>query len=125
MTGSEVVLRRWVGMIRTEHEQQYVEYISYTGAADYAATPGNRGSQMLLRPLANGLTEVTTLSWWDSLDSIKHFAGENIDLARYYPEDDRFLVERPCHVEHHRVVISRATGCLDDQPQPHSRADHQ
>ena len=30
--------------------------------------------------------------------------AEDIEVARYYPEDDRFLLARPAHVEHHRVV---------------------
>lgn len=104
MSDAMQVLRRWTGIIRTSDEAEYVAYITATGTADYAATPGNAGFQMVLRDLGDGRTEVTTLSWWTSLDAIRIFAGENIDDARYYPDDDRFLLERPEHVEHHRVV---------------------
>jgi hypothetical protein len=38
------------------------------------------------------------------MDAIRAFAGEQAEIARYYPEDDRFLLEKPRHVEHHRVV---------------------
>ena len=31
---------------------------------------------------------------WDSLDAVKHFAGEGYETAVFYPEDDRFLVDR-------------------------------
>lgn len=103
-----LILRKWTGVIRTADETDYIAYIDGTGAADYAATPGNRGFQMLLRNLGDGRSEVTTLSWWDSLDAIRGFAGEDIKIARYYPEDDRFLLERPRHVEHHRVVSRSA-----------------
>lgn len=104
MIGETLILRKWTGVIRTADEAEYVAYIEGTGTADYAATPGNRGFQMLLRALGDGRSEVTTLSWWESLDAIRGFAGEDIEIARYYPEDDRFLLERPLHVEHHRVV---------------------
>jgi heme-degrading monooxygenase HmoA len=104
MSETSLILRRWTGVIRTADEADYVAYIDRTGTADYAATPGNRGFQMLLRALGDGRSEVTTLSWWESLDAIRGFAGEDIEVARYYPEDDRFLLERPHHVEHHRVV---------------------
>jgi hypothetical protein len=40
------------------------------------------------------------------MDAIRAFAGDQPELARYYPEDDRFLVHRPLNVEHHRVVAS-------------------
>ena len=105
---TDLILRKWTGVIRTADEDEYVAYITATGTADYARTPGNRGFQMLLRALGDGRSEVTTLSWWDSLDAIRAFAGEDIEVARYYPEDDRFLLDRPRHVEHHRVVASSA-----------------
>jgi hypothetical protein len=44
------------------------------------------------------------LSFWDSRDSIRAFAGEDIDQAVFYPEDDRFLVERDLMVRHYDVV---------------------
>lgn len=67
---------------------------------------------MLMRSLGDGTTEVTTLSWWESLDCIKAFAGDDLEMARYYPEDDRFLLEKPLKVEHHRVVgeVAKAPG---------------
>ena len=99
-----VILRRWSARIRTADETDYVAYIAGTGLDDYRATPGNLGAQMLVRTLGNGESEVTTLSWWESFTAIEAFAGADINRARYYPEDDRFLLTRPDHVEHHRVV---------------------
>ncbi len=61
------------------------------------------------------------MSWWDSMASITAFAGEDLEAARYYPEDDRFLLEKPEQVEHHRVVAGSATGFTrgpDDPPAP-------
>ncbi|HWU95126.1 MAG TPA: hypothetical protein VN029_05980 [Sphingomonas sp.] len=99
-----MILRRWRGVIRTAERDAYRDYIAATGGTDYTATPGNLGFQMLFRDLGDGTTEVTTLSWWKSLDDIHGFAGDDIRVARYYPEDDRYLVERPLHVEHHDVA---------------------
>ena len=101
-----IILRRWTGRIRTTDQAAYMSYIGATGAAEYRATPGNLGYQMLMRDLGDGSTEVTTLSWWISLAVIKAFAGDDVGRAKYYPEDDRFLLERPEFVEHHVVVAS-------------------
>jgi heme-degrading monooxygenase HmoA len=98
-----MIFRKWTGRIRTEDREAYVAYILDTGLADYGKTPGNLGYQMITRDLGDGTTEVATMSWWDSMDSIRGFAGDQPELARYYPEDDRFLLDRPEHVEHHRV----------------------
>jgi len=106
MNSTSVILRKWTGRIHTAKEKEYVDYIARTGLEDYARTPGNLGFEMLLRELGNGETEVTTLSWWPSMEAIRAFAGATPELARYYPEDDRYLLQRPLHVEHHRVVAS-------------------
>lgn len=106
MSTSHVIFRKWTGRIRTAQQEEYVDYIAGTGLDDYAKTPGNLGFEMLLRDLGNGETEVSTLSWWTSMDAIRAFAGDKPELARYYPEDDKFLVHRPLNVEHHRVVAS-------------------
>lgn len=60
---------------------------------------------MLLRDLGDGTTEVVTLSGWTSIEAIKAFAGEDHERARHYPEDDRYLLEKPEGVEHSDVVI--------------------
>ncbi len=101
-----MILRRWKGLIRTAEREEYRIYIEGTGGTDYTSTPGNLGFQMLFRDLGDGTSEVTTLSWWRSLDDIRGFAGEDIAIARYYPEDDRYLLDRPLHVEHHEVAAS-------------------
>lgn len=101
-----MILRRWRGLIRTADREAYAAYIAETGGTDYASTPGNLGFQMLFRDAGDGTSEVTTLSWWRNVDDIRAFAGEDIAIARYYPEDDRYLLERPLNVEHHDVVAS-------------------
>jgi heme-degrading monooxygenase HmoA len=101
-----MILRRWKGLIRTAERDAYAAYIRGTGGTDYTSTSGNLGFQMLFRDLGDGTSEVTTLSWWRGLDDIKAFAGEDIALARYYPEDDHYLLDRPLHVEHHEVVAN-------------------
>jgi len=104
-----MIFRKWTGRIRTADREAYVAYIVQTGLADYAKTPGNRGYQMITRDLGDGTCEVATMSWWDSMDSIRGFAGDEPDRARYYPEDDRFLLDRPEHVEHAIVEAGKVT----------------
>lgn len=107
MDTRQVILRRWSGRIRTADEAEYVAYVKRTGGDDYAKTPGNRGFQIVMRALGDGISEVTTLSWWDSMEAIKAFAGDQPEVARYYPDDDRFLVDRPPNVDHYRVFAAQ------------------
>ena len=98
-----MIARIWRGTVHTDRAVDYVDYIVGTGIAEYRATPGNRGAQMLTRDLGGGRTEVLTLSWWDSLDSIHGFAGDDISRAVFYPEDDDYLVDRDVTVSHYEV----------------------
>jgi heme-degrading monooxygenase HmoA len=94
----------WRGWVTTDRVAEYVAYIEATGLAGYRATPGNLGAQMWVRDLGDGRTEVTTLSWWESLEVIRGFAGDDIGRAVFYPEDDDFLLDRETTVTHHEVV---------------------
>ena len=74
-------------------------YIDTTGMAEYRQHPGSRGAWMLRRDDGDR-SEIITFSLWDSRDSIRAFAGEDIEQAVFYPEDDRFLIERDGLVRH-------------------------
>jgi heme-degrading monooxygenase HmoA len=97
----------WRGWVRTEDRDAYVGYIEDTGMAEYRRTPGNRGAHMLTRDLDGGRTEIVTLSFWDSRAAISEFAGEDISRAVFYPEDDRYLVDRETTVTHYEVAEVR------------------
>jgi hypothetical protein len=44
------------------------------------------------------------LTLWDSFDVIQAFAGSEIEKARYYPEDEKYLLEKPEKVIHYDVL---------------------
>jgi heme-degrading monooxygenase HmoA len=100
-----MIARIWRGAVRREDADAYVDYIKETGLAAYAATPGNRGAWMLRRDDGER-TEIITFSFWYSLDAIRGFAGEDVETAVFYPEDERFLVERDLTVKHYEVADS-------------------
>jgi heme-degrading monooxygenase HmoA len=95
--------RIWRGVVRHEDAEAYAAYIAATGFAAYAETAGNRGAWMLRRDEGER-TEFLTFSLWDSRDAIRAFAGDDIETAVYYPEDERYLVERDETVRHYDVV---------------------
>ena len=101
MSDEQNVVRMWRGVIRTVDRDEYVDYVERTGVEEYRSTPGNRDAWTLTRELPDGLTEILTVSRWDSFESIRGFAGDDIEKAVYYPEDDRFLVERDDTVRHY------------------------
>jgi heme-degrading monooxygenase HmoA len=59
---------------------------------------------MLVRRGAEDRTEFITFSLWENREAVVAFAGEDIERASYYPEDERFLVEKEDTVKHFVVV---------------------
>ena len=97
-----MITRIWRGWTRPEDTEAYASYIKDTGIAEYEATPGNQGAYLLSRPDGDR-TEFLTVSFWDTRDAIAAFAGADIEQAVFYPEDDRYLVDRETTVRHFNV----------------------
>ena len=105
-----MIARTWHGRVPILKGDAYEAFLHRTGLADIAATPGNRGL-LLLRRTEGEVTHFLLTSLWDSVESIARFAGEDYERARYYDEDDDFLLEREPFVTHHEVVV--ATGPVE------------
>ena len=57
------------------------------------ATPGNQGVYGLRR-VDGERCEFLLVTLWDDMDAVRAFAGEEPETAVFYPEDDRFLIDR-------------------------------
>jgi heme-degrading monooxygenase HmoA len=97
-----MIVRMWTGTVRTADADEYADYIRDTGFAEYGRTPGNRGAWLLRREHEDSTTFIT-LSLWDSLDAIRAFAGEDIEAAVLYPEDERYLIDGRSTTVHYEV----------------------
>jgi heme-degrading monooxygenase HmoA len=98
-----MIARTWRGAVRSEDGDAYADYMQDTGVAGYVKTPGNRGAWMLRRELG-ATTEFVMFTLWESIDAVKNFAGDDHEVAVFYPEDDRYLVERDLTATHYEVM---------------------
>lgn len=83
-----MIARVWRGATRAEDAEEYAAYVEESGLKAARALDGSRGTLVLRR--VDG-------------DTVRSFAGDDIERAVFFPEDDRFLVERDLHVAHHEV----------------------
>jgi heme-degrading monooxygenase HmoA len=97
-----MIARSWRGVTAADTADDYLSYLRETGLKDYAATPGNRGV-LVMRRTVGDRCEIVLLSFWDSMEAVRKFAGTNPDVAKYYPEDTRFLLEMQPFVRHYEV----------------------
>jgi heme-degrading monooxygenase HmoA len=108
-----MIARIWKGSVRKHDGDAYARYMQDTGVAGYATTPGNQGVWMLRRDAGEN-TEFLMFTLWDSLDAVKAFAGEDYETAVFYPEDDRYLVERDRTSSHYSVDMQVAPSSTFD-----------
>ncbi len=100
-----MIARTWSGKTRSRDAERYLEYLHETGLREIGSTPGNRGV-WVLRRLDGGEAEFLLISLWDSIDSIRAFTGPSPEKARYYPEDDAFLLGKSENVDHFEIAFS-------------------
>lgn len=100
-----MIARIWHGTTRAEHYDGYWAFLHERAVPDYRATAGNLGVR-LFRRLDGDRAHFLTLSYWPDLDSIRAFAGADIDRAKYYPEDEQYLLEFEPTVLHYEVSDS-------------------
>lgn len=98
-----MIARLWHGVTPTEKADEYLAYLNRTGIPDYKATPGNQGVTILQRTDGDQ-THFLLISLWESEEAIRGFAGEDIEVAHYYPEDTAFLLELEPNVVHYQVI---------------------
>lgn len=98
-----MIARIWKGETEVSESESYLKYMEETGLADYREAEGNKGVVVLRRQRA-GRAEFLLLTLWDGMDAIRRFAGPRPERARYYPEDERFLLHLEPEVEHWEVM---------------------
>ena len=90
-------------MTEASKADKYLDYLNKTGVAQYRATQGNLGVYVLRRIEGNE-AHYLLLSLWESEDAIKAFAGSTMEKAKYYPDDEQFLLELEPTVVHYEVM---------------------
>ena len=96
------ITRIWHGTTKAEHADEYLKYIEETGIADYRKVKGNLSARILRRVEGN-ICHFLTVTEWDLLESIREFAGDQYEKARYYDGDKKYLLEFEENVVHLKI----------------------
>lgn len=99
-----MVARTWHGRVGADKADAYHRYLLETGVNEYGATKGNRGVHVLRR-LEGGEAHFLLVTFWESWDAIKKFAGDEFERAKYYPQDAEYLLELEPTVTHYEVLV--------------------
>ena len=97
----------WHGRVPAIKAQAYREFLNERAIPDYRSVPGNVSVHILERN-EDDITHFITMTFWENMSVIRGFAGEDVERAKYYPEDKDFLIEFEPTVVHYEVVGSSA-----------------
>lgn len=100
-----MIARVWRGATLAENGDAYAAYLEETGMRGARKLPGSRGTLVLRRARA-GYTEFETILLFDSMDDVRGFAGDELDAAVFFEEDDHYLVERDLECKHYEVAVN-------------------
>jgi heme-degrading monooxygenase HmoA len=99
-----VVAREWKGRVAPARSDEYHQYL-LGGVAKLRSTRGCLGVQVMRRDEA-GAVEFSVLSYWESREAIKAYAGQDIEKPHHLPKDRELLLELPTRVLHYDVTYT-------------------
>jgi heme-degrading monooxygenase HmoA len=96
---SSTITRIWHGRTKAEYAEEYLQFVIDTGVTDYKSVKGNLSVE-IWRRLDGDVCHFWTVTKWDSFESIRQFAGDDLEKAKYYAEDSKYLLEFEPTVQH-------------------------
>ena len=97
-----MIVRMWHGRVPSEKSRRYREFLNSRAIPDYRSVPGNVSVHVLERSEGD-VTHFMTMTFWQDVAAIRGFTGNDIEAAKYYPEDQEFLLEHEPKVVHYEV----------------------
>jgi heme-degrading monooxygenase HmoA len=99
-----VVARYWSARITRERAPLYAAHLEQHVLPALRSLAGYAGAKLLQRTTGTGV-EVVVLTWWESLDAIRAFAGDDLEAAVVADAAAALLTEYDSRVRHYEVVL--------------------
>ncbi len=100
------IVRLWHGRVPSENGDEYEKFLVERAVPDYSSVKGLLKIYFTRRDDEDA-THFLLVTIWESMDVIKNFAGEDPNRAKYYPEDDNFLLEKEKYVQHYEIFYEK------------------
>ena len=98
-----MIARTWHGTAALVKADAYRHHFTTKVAPQLKEIAGHKGAYLLQRQV-DGKMEFLAVTFWDSLETIKKFAGPNPDLATVEPEGRAALLVFDDFAKHYEVA---------------------
>jgi heme-degrading monooxygenase HmoA len=100
-----MIVRIWRGLAEKARADAYHRHVTQTVFPSLKELAGYRGASLLRREVGERV-EFLAVTHWESLDSIKSFAGPDVDKAIVEPEGRAVLAEFDDFARHYEVAFT-------------------
>jgi heme-degrading monooxygenase HmoA len=97
-----MITRIWHGTTPTAKSDEYLNLMRTVAVPDYRSTAGNQGAYALRR-IEGEIAHFLMVTFWESEEAIRAFAGHDISVAKYYNFDRDFLLEMEPSAAHYEM----------------------
>jgi heme-degrading monooxygenase HmoA len=98
-----MIERHWKGIARTGEAENYIIHLQTRTFPHLLELAGFIEAKILKRPVDKGV-EFLIVTVWDSLASIKQFAGERVEVANVPQEAREMMAEHDLYARHYEVA---------------------
>jgi heme-degrading monooxygenase HmoA len=99
-----VIARFWRAWATPQNAALYADFLEREFLPELPAIAGYRGAQLMQRP-AGDEVEALVITWWDSLDAIAAFAGDDVEAAHVAPKARALLSRFEARCRHFETVF--------------------
>lgn len=101
-----MIVRTWHGCVPLKHAEGFAKHLEKTGVGHSRSVERNRGA-FVKRETQDGWEHFFLAAYWQDLEAVKAFAGENYHIAVTYNDDAKFeLLSDPYVFQHEVETIS-------------------
>jgi heme-degrading monooxygenase HmoA len=102
-----VISRHWKGIAKPDQAEAYVRHLTTETFPRLATMAGFVRASILKRAVGRG-TEFQIVTVWESIDAIRAFAGEDVEVAVVPEVAQEMMLEYDTSVTHYEVVEARS-----------------
>jgi heme-degrading monooxygenase HmoA len=100
-----MIARMWRGFALPEKADEYVKHLQSSALPELYQIQGFQGVT-LLRQDAAQVVEFIVLTFWESMDAVRKFAGAEAEIAVVSPAAQPLFREYDATVRHFEVVLT-------------------
>lgn len=100
-----MIARMWQGSAFPEKADEYVRHLEMSVLPELRQIDGFQGVQLMRQDSAEAV-EFIVLTFWESMDAVRKFAGEDAEVAVVAPAAKLLFREYDPKVKHFEVVLN-------------------